>query len=710
MPLHPTHRRLNRYADRELHPRQHARVSRHLEWCAGCRRTVLGVRTLVRDAGTLREPPLPQTLRARVLDSAASEPLAILPVADPLPHSRRWQRLVWLGAGVVIIAIAARVALAPPELRSEASALTFAPELPQLGQAVEVTYRATPRLAGEDRLRLRARYRRPGDPQDGRGIPQVEAATLTQQRDGSFRGTVQLPTGVVYAAFAVEDEAAQVVDGRGPLGWELLTGIDGVPSYDGLVQRANEAMRRDLRVALETITEATERYPDRVGAWQYRSVLDQAAFGTSAYDSIQPVHMARMRSFDDSLRKQPLEPEAAWSMYLYARSCGDSVTARWWNQRLLGVAPSSVPALRLRALAIAIKRKGDPDLALRELEVLWADAGPPNVALPEMAFEFAREVRAAAAMAGWARRWLALEPWRRPDVIRDMIYVPALHDTALAWLDHEEAALHATDSARRPLYRSRAAQRREDAQALRELLGLKGRILLARGEVESGLALIDSATAKGWGLALFRNAADARLAAGDTSGAVEMLARLEADPGYDDPDVAARGLALVTDGEWDTRVGSAAEYMLDETIAEASARVLPDSLRVTEPNGVERDLRDLTGGQVAVVAFFWPGCRTCIASIDSLQQLTQLPQPARVVLVSRSQVAPADLDLLRSAGIELPVVVDAGRGLTTALESWGTPDYFVLDGPGLVRFSHTTLADIPRQVFALSEESEPLIT
>jgi hypothetical protein len=468
-------------------------------------------------------------------------------------------------------------------------------------------------------------------------------------------------------------------------------------------------MRRDLRVALETITEATERYPERIAAWNYRSAVERQALGASAYDSLRAEHLSRLQAFHDSLSQLPLEPETAASMVNYAIDWGVWEMANWWSERVAREEPLSAAAAQLRALEIVSSDTLDAAGVLHALEALWADVDLHQTTLAQRAYEFARDLKHASAMSQWAGRWLELEPWWRLDVIEDMIALPALHDAALAWLAREDERLRTPHPARRPLYLSAAAQRREDQRARRELLGLEGRILLARGEADSGLALIESATARGWDVALFRDAADARLAAGDVLGAVEMLARLEADPGHDDPGVAARGLALVADSEWDTAVRRATEHVIEETRREADPRSLPDSLRVTEPNGIARDLRDLCGGQVSVVAFFWPACRTCLADLHVLEQLTQLARPVSVVLVSRSAVLPADLDLLRSEGISLPVVVDASRQLTAAFDSWGTPDYFVLDDRGVIRFSHATLSDIPRQILTLSE-SEPPIT
>ncbi len=709
MPLHPSDRRLNRYADRELPPQRHARVSRHLENCARCRSTVMELRALVRDATELAPPRLPAALRDRVLASAAREAFTIIPVADPVPSGRRWPRLVWVAAGMAVVAIAIRMVLAPPELRSEASTLTFAPEHPAAGSRVEVTYRATPRLAGEQRLRLRARYRRPDDPQDGRGIPQVEVATLTHEGGGTFRGMLELPADVVYGLFAVEDEAADVVDGGGPLGWELLTYIGDRPSYEALEQRANEATRRDLRLALQAVTEATTLYAGQIHAWMKRSALELQALGTAAYDSLQTVHLARLRESHDSLRHAPLEPEVARSMYFYASTWGQSEIANWWYGRIVQDAPHSAPGVQLQTLAIELEEGDDPWRAVAALEALWADVGARHVALPQTAYGFARDAGDAGAMVRWASRWLMVEPWRRLVIIRDMVEIPALGDTALAWLAREAAALRTPDPARRALHRTAAAQRRLDERVRHELLGLMSRARLAAGDVASGLALADSATTGGWDLSLFRDLADARLKAGDVPGGIDMLARLAADPAYLGPDVTAEALRMVAPSEWQRAVERTTERMIAETLREAEPRAMPDSVGLIDTSGIERGIHDLTGDRVAVFAFFWPGCKSCVADLRRLQETTQeLPEPASVLLVSTAPISDVDLALLRNEGIDLVVAVDASNDLSVALDVWGVPHYSILDRRGVVQFSHATLQDVPRQVLALTRAGAPV--
>ena len=705
MPIHPTDRYLNRFADRDLPPGWQSIVARHLERCVRCRSRVMAVRTLSREARALGAPPLPPGLRRRVLAAAASGPAPIIPLADPRPRGRRWQQLAWMGAGMVTVAVALRVLLVPDVLRSEASALDFAPAQPAAGAAVEVTYHATPRLSGEERLRLRARFRRADGPPSGAAIRQVEAAVLLRNGDGTFRGTVQLPADVVYAAFAVEDLRGTRVDGRGRLGFELPTYADGLPSYEALVQRAYEAVGRDLGAALAAMTEATERYPDRVEAWNYRHALEVEELDPAAEDSVWGEYLRKLQAFDADLRDRPVPPAVAGSMYGFARRLQAAGVAERWRTRLLAEAPGSAVGVELRAIEIAQRGRDDPAGALAAFEALWIEGVPNSQVVAERAYDVARAAGHDAATLRWAARLVHREPSLRLHVARELIAVPALTDSVLAWLEQECAALDGVDDARRPLDRTAAAQRRAEQRARREVMGLMGRARLAAGDAHAGLALLDSATAQGWSLPLFAALADARLAAGDVPAGVAALARLAVDPGYAGPDPATRALALVAPEEWERAKRGAEDRMLAETWDEADPAALPPSVRVTDADGTERELRGLLAGRITAVAVFWPGCRTCYTDLRRLEQSVDgLPQSVGALLVATTEISAGPLAALRAAGVSLPVLVDAYGEFTEAVNSWGTTEYYLVDSRGVVRFGDTTLDDVPRQVRALQRE------
>ena len=113
------------------------------------------------------------------------------------------------------------------------SDLTFRPDKPRPGAAIEVLYRPSPELAGENRIHLRARLRTPDDESYNQGMGSRTVAILDRREDGAFTGSFQLPEDVVFAAFAVESPDGTRVDGRDGLFWELMVHDEaGRPSFE----------------------------------------------------------------------------------------------------------------------------------------------------------------------------------------------------------------------------------------------------------------------------------------------------------------------------------------------------------------------------------------------------------------------------------------------------------------------------------------------
>ncbi len=710
MTLHPSNRRLNQFADGEVSAKwQRARISRHLQACAECRNTVMAIRALGRDAQALEVPPLPEDLRSRVLSAAAQRAPAIVPVADPPRRGWAWQRLAWVGGGAALAAVVIRMVVVPAEVRSEASMLEFTPDEPALGARVTVTYRATPRFAGLTELRLRARYHRAADGPSVTRIVPVVAAILTNDGSGSYRGTLELPPDVVYAAFAVEDMNGRVVDAHQAVGWELFTHHGSIPSRDALLQGMYEATGRDLGLAIHRATRATELYPDLVWGWVGRGDLDWQALGGAASDSLRAFYLERLHAFHDSLRDAPVQQDLAESMYFFASVWQAREIADWWRERLLQEWPKSAAAGQLRAVTIRQRGASDPDHALRALEELWAEESARHPAVPQMAFEFARDAGNSAATVRWAARQLVIEPASRFFLAQEMATIPALRDTVLAWLRAEAESLERPQDARRPLYRSVEQQREWDKLRRSETLGLMGRVELAGGDTEKALALLHSAIAQGWNLELIEAAADARLDAGDVSGAIEMLGRLAADPAYVSRDVTAWALRLVRPDQWATHVERGRDHMIATTLAQARARIMPRPVRVGDETGAERDLHEFLAGHVSVMAFYWPGCRMCVEELLQLQEVQQqMPASFRVVLVTSRRMLPHESEWLRAEGVEFPVVVDSHGDVANALEPWGRPFYVMLDRHGTARFIDTNPQDIPRQALALAVNEPPV--
>lgn len=701
MLLHPTDLRLGLFADGELPPRAVRRVARHLQGCGRCRSRVTATRRLSRDARELSIPPLPPGLRNRVLHGLAVGEPVIVPVADPLVQAWPWRRLVWAGAGVLVIIGGVRLAFDNP-LQSEASSLEFTPTEPSAGDEITVTYHASGQLGSESALRLRALYRRSGDQPGPDGMPQVGTALLERRSDRTYRARLRLPADVAYATFAVEDEAGRVVDHRGGPGWELLAYASGRPSYDALLERAQEAVGSDLGEALESAVEATRRYPDRVEAWWMRGALESEAYGPDAFDSLRAVHARRVHALDEQLGRTPVSADVMGAMFRYAVTWVVVDVAERWRQRALHEAPRSPIAVQLRTIDILRGHEATPREGLRLLDSLYQDVGAVSAVLPTEALEVAYEAGDPDACLRWAQRLITIEPRERAFMARRLLSLPSLRDTVLAWIDGEIARLGTPDDRYRPLFWSVPRYRGSVDSARSDLLGLKGQVLLAIGDTLEARAYLESAVAQGWDVARFRAAAAARLAAADTLGAARLLARIAVDPAANDDHADQAGRRLLGTSRWAAERERALSDMMRETRREAEPRSLFDSVRVTRRLGDTVDLRAALQGHVTVVAFWHPLCRTCLAGLEELSKVVAgLPGAPRLAIVSRHPLEPADWDRLDHAGIASFVTVDGKDEARQAFGVWGTAGVFVVDPRGVIQYRDTSSDDLARRLMTL---------
>jgi thiol-disulfide isomerase/thioredoxin len=700
MLFHPTDLRLGLFADGELRPPAVRRVARHLQRCGRCRARVTATRKLSRDARDLKIPPLPPGLRQRVLRGLAVGEPVIVPVADPPVPVWPWRRLGWVAIGSLVIIGGVRLVVGN-RLYSEASVLEFTPARPSAGEEITVTYHATGQLGLEAALRLRAQYRESGD-RGERDVRPITTTPLRRRSDRTYEARVRLPAGVVYAAFAVEDEAGAVVDHGGTMGWELLVHAGGRPSYDALRQRVEVAVGRDPGEALEAAIEATRLDPGRVEIWSMRSTLEAQAYGPDAYDSLRAVHVPRVRAFDQQLGQTPVSADVLGVMYLNATTWRVLDVAERWRERALREAPRSPIAAQLKTIDILREPGEHPHERLRLLDSLYDAVGTAPAVLSNGAFALAYAIKDPDASLRWARRVIAVEPGERVTKARQLLSFPSLSDTVLAWVDGEIARLGAPDDGRRPLSWSKPRYLRDAGNARLDLLGLKGQILLRRGDTPAALAYLDSAVAEGWDIARFRAAAAARLAAADTLGAAQLLARIAVDPAVPDEDADRYGRRLVGASVWAAERDRALSDMLRETRREAQPHVLFDPVRLTRRAGDTVDVRATLQGHVTVVAFWHPWCRTCLAEVQELHSLVaDLPNAPRLAIVSRRPLGPADWAMLDDAGLAPVVMVDGEGQAMQAFRVWATGGLFVVDPRGVIQYHDVSLNEVPRCIMTL---------
>ncbi|MBA2671049.1 MAG: TlpA family protein disulfide reductase [Gemmatimonadetes bacterium] len=587
-----------------------------------------------------------------------------------------------------------------------AGTLTFIPDRPRPGQRVEAVYRPAKALAGEPLLHLRARLRTPQHDSYNDGLGSRTVAVLERQRDGTYRSSLSLPAGVVYSTFAVENVEATHTDSREGRFWELLVhDSEGRPVFEALEQRFNDYMGRDELAVLGTAREMVEVYPDHPAGWSSLRAAEGWVLGEQDAEERLAKHQERLRATDRALAaKQDVTANEIGYLYWNARALQDDELTGRWRERLLAEHPGHFFAVQERVIALRREHREDSATLLRELEVLWAlaDGRQARERIVGAAFAAARNLGDAGAVLVWADRYADLDPKVRAWVANRLSDTEATREEGILWLQTEISRIGQAPDQERPLGATAAEHRESTTRRVAELRASLGRPLLAAGRAQAGIAALDAASAVGWNTSRFRTVAEARLSTGDREGGIRAFAAVAADPGTSGDTADSLRLALdLAPLVWEEAISRARAEMLQRTLQSARTESLA-SVNLAMRNGSLVRLEQLIGGGPTVVVFW---SRYCGYSVQAMQQIVALAEHLAgegVQLLAVTRDSPADAEsYLREGGWDMQVLFDTDGEAARALNSWGTPQYFVLDAAGRLRFAFSSLEDLPRQVAAL---------
>lgn len=699
---HPSHRRLNQYADGDLVRDERARVAAHIARCPRCREEVDFIRGL---GSAIRETPAREPggdVLNRILVSVRAGERVILPGADLPPAARRrgYGRAAAVLAPLLIAAAALVVGV--PRLTAHRSQMEISPVREGAVGPVSVSYESGVLLKGEAHLRLRARMHTASG-----SVEQRTIAELFRREGGRFEGELSLPDSVVYAIFAIEDAAGEKVDLSGVKPWEVLVrDRHGRPLFEALRKKLSDHYARNPYVALEAAREMVELYPDRAESWSSLYDMEEAVSGAASVDSLRRSHRPRFLAFHRALAATRPSAEELASMTFYSMALGDSALREYWQGRLLAEAPFHRPSLQLRLEALRRRYPEEPRLLLAALERLWTEEGDEVRDVASAGFAAARAAGDRTALLTWAERYVRTRPASAGFVAVELSRIPVVRLEGIERLRDELHRLERTDRDDRDLYLSVAMQRQKDERSARRILAALGAALVATGDVRAGLDTLRAAAESGWDPGAFRAAADALLAQGDTLAAVDMFARLAVDPatGAEAQDeirkVAWRHIG--TEG-WQARIQEARERMHRQLLAETVRRPIRRDVQLANLAGERTSFASLIGGKVALISLW--AC-TCGMSDSDIARFGRLAadlegRGVRVVVITRAAPA-ADLEAgLRAAGAPLPVYADPSGELLNQFGYWSTAQHFLMDAEGYVRFEYTTVDDALRHALVL---------
>jgi peroxiredoxin len=586
----------------------------------------------------------------------------------------------------------------------QAGTLTLVPDRPTPGQRIEALYRPATALAAEPRLHLRARQRTSQDDSYNGGMGSRTIAVLARQRDGTYRGTFSLPTEVVYGVFAVEDMAVTRTDSREGRFWELLMhDRDGRPAFEALEQRFNDHMGRDELAVLESAREMVRLHPENPRGWTSLLAAEGWVLGDQGAEQRQLVHRERLAAFDRALaERQDLAADESAYLYWYARMLRG--LAAHWRNRLMSEYPGHFFAVQDRVMDLLGQHREEPAALLRELEALWrlAEGREARARIVSPAFAAARQAGGSGTLLAWADRFVQTNPSAYASVATHLSGIAVTREEGIRRLRAEIATVEQAPVEQRPLGATAAEHRENATRGAANLRTSLGRALLAAGRIQEGIAALEKAASVGWNTSRFQSLGEARLSSGDHEGATRAFAAIAADPGVSGSTRDTLRLVLnVEAGPWDEAVAIARADMVQRTLQSARAESLPPA-RVARRDGSYVSLAELMGDNTTVVVFW---SRYCGFSVQAMPRIAALSEQlardgARLLALTRDSPAEAE-PYLQDGGWDLHVLFDTDGEAARALNSWGTPQYFVLGRDGRLYFASSSLDDLLRQIAAL---------
>lgn len=614
-----------------------------------------------------------------------------------------------IAAAVMLALLGASVLAGSPAPAAQAGVLFFEPDQPLAGERIDVSYRPPAKLAGETMLYLRARLRTVRDGAYNTGMGSIEVARLEAGADGVARGAFRLPGGTVYAAFAIEDPRASRIDSRGGRFWELLVhDAEGRPLLAALEQRFNDHMGRDRREVLETAHTMTRVYPDAPLSWSALRAAEGWAGSTDNEETRTAFHLARVVALDRTLRAAP-NPSAAdvGNLFFSARVVGAEEIASYWRTRLLADHPTSFFAVQERLSELYRDHGGNPAKFLAGLEPVWEAAADQRARRPvvTLGFQFARQAGDPELILRWVDRYIATEPAHAAWTLATVAGIETTREDGIQRLRNAIKEVSGATDRKQALGQTAAEHGATVAQQVAELRATLGDALLSAGRAPEAIIELEQATAIGWNADWLRNLAEARLAAGDNSGAVSALAAAAADPATDESTAdSLRAAANVSAETWAAEVERAARTMLERTLVEARDEYV-GSPSARRPGGREVQLTELLGPEATVVVFWSRYCGASLAAMPRIASVSDRLAELGIPTLAVTNAPPEDaLAYLDEGGFDLSVLFDREGAFGQAFNNWATPQYYVLDGKGRLRFV-SSLDALLRHVMALRESS-----
>lgn len=704
---HPSPDALHAFALGDLSEHRRRSLQAHLTTCASCRADIVATRDILERAASLTPSiSLRDDAFSRVLAARASGTRVVLPVEPTsyaLPSAFPWRAVLAATLVVSVLGGLIRASLGRELSAAETSGhLTFSPQAPSEGAHVTVQYEAPANLASYKTLVLRVRYRTGRDEQYQAATRQVAATRLTRRGSQSFEGAIDLPPGVVYAAFAVEDTAGTQVDANQGRLWELLVHQGGKPSEASLIQKFNDLVGRSPDSALTVVRTRSSLYSDSPDAWAARVAFESFMLGSTYFDSAHSGHLERFAALDRQWRSRAsVPPDVMDGMGNYAVQISDSAhpeirtVYRYWIKRLMSEAVGTPLQSQQQISDWSSRVRSDSTIAramLDSVEATWQRGDSVLGRYTSLGLQIARAAKDSAAVLRWADRAVTNMPDHAVGYLTQLGADARFRSAALVRIREQLEQLRHRDDAMRPLQASIRVDSLRRAAASRSALAALGDLLLRSGDTSAAVDTLGKAIADGWDRALFSRTAGIYLARADTGNAARTFALVASDPSTpraEADSIGRRFSRAIGVDAWQRLEAIATQELARRVLATAEARPGPRRATLLTERRDSVDLATLTRGKVSVVVVWSRFCGPARLQLPLYSKMQGDLSARGIAFVSITEEAPGSelRDYLAASKAEFHTYHDAWGEARRAFGNIATPTYYILDSRGRIRFA-----------------------
>jgi hypothetical protein len=514
----------------------------------------------------------------------------------------------------------------------------------------------------------------------------------------------------VYVALAVEDSSAATVDSRSGRLWDVVVhDSNGTANADALAQREADFMGRSWEAAYATARLNVKTHPKLLAAWSEQQFFERQLLGDRAADSLAKRRSKMLRDITNRYRSATdVAAGELGTLVWWSYVDRDTSALAYWYGRLVAKDPHHPQVAQMATVRLSHRYWDTPRTLLDSLESLWSRAAPvygPGALIISTGQQIAKKIRDGNAYQRWVDRAQG-----RDSLARTGLALASFAPTRQEGIRRIRGAINAPapdSDGGRQLTANQSEYARAIADRRRELLEALGEALIADGQLHAGLDTLSLAVTDGWDLDLLKRVALRRLEVGDTAGSLPVEAKISVDPRTSQTriDSSARlAVSRIGSENWEALRSAARREMVRETMSRSLLRTIRGDPSGTNSAGREQSLKEATAGTPSVIVYWSRHCGPALESLTGINSAGRIlrQQGVPFYLVADEPQSAEVEKFFRERKVDVPVLYDSRKEISTGLGNFGTPAYYVLDSYGRIRFNHVReVNDLLLQIHAI---------